>query len=323
MNRRHAPLFLGIMSAVALSIAAAATDEPIGESNLKHGPPEPELKLDHFRLSYSVHIDGNGLTKVWLPLAHNSAFQKLEATIPRFVSKHAGENGNEFGFAEVMAPADLAITYDVTRQEGRANKKDTSNVKQWLKADRLVTIDNTARKLALEVIKNISTDAPNSVKARTIYDYIVSTMKYDKAGEGWGRGDFLYACNALKGNCTDFHSLFIGLCRACDIPARFIMGLSVPEKAKGKIEGYHCWAEFFDPESGWVPVDASLANQTNQREFYFGRLDPHRIAFTLGRDLQLVPPQSGAPLNFMIYSYAERNGKSVPTQTVITYERKM
>ena len=25
-------------------------------------------------------------------------------------------------------------------------------------------------------------------KARKIYNYVVSTMRYDKAGEGWGRG---------------------------------------------------------------------------------------------------------------------------------------
>ena len=36
-------------------------------------------------------------------------------------------------------------------------------------------------------------------------------MRYDKSGTGWGHGDVLYACDAKKGNCTAFHSLFIAM----------------------------------------------------------------------------------------------------------------
>ena len=57
-------------------------------------------------------------------------------------------------------------------------------------------------------------------KARAIYDYVFTTMRYDKTGTGWGRGDVLYACDAKKGNCTDFHSLFIAMARSQGIPAR-------------------------------------------------------------------------------------------------------
>ena len=34
-------------------------------------------------------------------------------------------------------------------------------------------------------------------------------MRYDKSGIGWGRGDALYACDAKRGNCTDFHALLM------------------------------------------------------------------------------------------------------------------
>jgi len=65
-------------------------------------------------------------------------------------------------------------------------------------------------------------------KARAIYDYVPSIMRYDKTGEGWGRGDAIYACNVKKGNCTDFHALFIGMARAAGIPARFEIGFPLP-----------------------------------------------------------------------------------------------
>lgn len=44
-------------------------------------------------------------------------------------------------------------------------------------------------------------------------------MSYDTSGRGWGRGDVVYACKVGKGNCTDFHSLFMALALAEGIPA--------------------------------------------------------------------------------------------------------
>ena len=98
-------------------------------------------------------------------------------------------------------------------------------------------------------------------KARAIYDYVVKTMSYDKSGTGWGNGDIYWACDAKRGNCTDFHALFIGLNRAVGIPAeiRDRLPRSRLTAGQGEIGGYHCWAEFYLDGFGWVPVDASEA----------------------------------------------------------------
>ena len=61
---------------------------------------------------------------------------------------------------------------------------------------------------------------------------------------------------------------------------------------------------------GWVPVDTSEANKhPDKREYFFGAHDPHRVLFTLGRDITLQPPQQGPPLNYFIYPYVEVDGK--------------
>ena len=89
-------------------------------------------------------------------------------------------------------------------------------------------------------------------KARAIYDYVFTTMRYDKTGTGWGHGDVLYACDAKKGNCTDFHSLFIAMARSQGIPARFEIGFPLPpDKHSAEIAGYHCWSDFFEP-TAWM-----------------------------------------------------------------------
>ena len=147
-------------------------------------------------------------------------------------------------------------------------------------------------------------------KARRLYDHIVASMQYDKSGEGWGRGDAVYACSIRKGNCTDFHSLYMGEARALKLPARFIVGFPLPpEGDAGEIGGYHCWAQFHVDGRGWVPVDASEASkQPEKKEQFFGGLDEHRVGFTVGRDVTL-PGAATEPLNFFIYPHVEIDGK--------------
>jgi transglutaminase-like putative cysteine protease len=148
-------------------------------------------------------------------------------------------------------------------------------------------------------------------KARAIYNHVVATVKYDKSGTGWGRGDIYYACDARRGNCTDFHAIFIGYCRAVGIPARFAIGFPLPaDRGAGQVSGYHCWAEFYAKGIGWVPVDASeAAKNPAKREYFFGAHDENRIEFSQGRDLTLAPKQHGEPLNYFIYPYVEIDGK--------------
>lgn len=148
-------------------------------------------------------------------------------------------------------------------------------------------------------------------KARAIYNHVVSTVKYDKSGQGWGRGDIYYACDARRGNCTDFHALFIGYCRALGIPARFSIGFPLPaERGQGEVKGYHCWAEFYTKQTGWVPIDASeAAKNPDKREYFFGHHDENRVELTRGRDLTLTPRQQAEPLNYFVYPYAEADGQ--------------
>jgi hypothetical protein len=173
-----------------------------------------------------------------------------------------------------------------------------------------VPINGLIAKLAQEQTAGARTPLE---KAHRIYDYVVTTMRYDKSGEGWGRGDAIWACDAKRGNCTDFHSLFIGMMRSVGIPARFEIGFPLPEdKTEGTISGYHCWSEFFIEGIGWIPVDASEASKhPTKRNYFFGALDDNRVLFTYGRDLRLSDEQHGPPLNYFIYPYAEIAGRPV------------
>ena len=160
--------------------------------------------------------------------------------------------------------------------------------------------------------------------SRTRYDYVLASMDYDKTVPGWGNGDSERACDVHKGNCTDFHSLFMSLSRAEGVPTMFEMGYETnPAGETDHVGGYHCWAWFYDDaRKAWIPVDISEADlHPEETEHNFGHLDANRITFSRGRDVAL-PDMKGSPLNYLpAGAYAEVDGSPL-TQGVaraITY----
>jgi len=262
--------------------------------------------------------------RVWVPIPRNSRYQELTDFDVDGSDNYSSVEENRFGnrfilfdlSADPMAgDEEIAFTvkFMVTRKFADALVVHSSvpagfnSPLLYTGSYRLIPIEGAIAEEAQRVAGHISDDF---WQARALYDNIIDTMKYDKSASGSGRGDAVYACDIRTGNCTDFHSLFIGEARSLGIPARFIMGLPLdPEIRSGKIEGYHCWAEVFIEGMGWLPLDASDANKNiAKREELFGRLDQHRVAFTVGRDIKLPASKKG-PLNFSILPYAEIDGK--------------
>jgi transglutaminase-like putative cysteine protease len=142
---------------------------------------------------------------------------------------------------------------------------------------------------------------------RKIYDYLVDTMVYDYLAKGAGSGDALWACDSKTGDCTDYHSVFIGACRWRGIPADHVFGMPIPpDKSEGAIKYCHCWARFWVADIGWIPIDASRADKfPEDREYYFGTIGSTWVTLAHGRDVILNPPQQGGPVNMFHEPIAE------------------
>ena len=79
---------------------------------------------------------------------------------------------------------------------------------------------------------------------------------------------------------------------------------SANKKGTGEIAGYHCWAEFYIEDKGWIPVDVSEAHKHPEKhELFFGGLDANRVQFTVGRDIELQPAVTSVRMNYFIYPY--------------------
>jgi len=283
---------------------------------------------DRFEFTYEVTLpEMKDAGKMWIPIPQSDPFQTISQVSHTIPVSHQTLDETEFGNSILyleLSPEDsgkkLELVYDVHRQEKKAYADDTAAT-NYLNASVLMPVGDRFEILADSIIGDKS-EGGAIMQARALYDYIIDNMRYMKFGD-YGKGDSVYACDSLTGNCTEFHSLFISLARSVGIPARFAIGAAIPsDRDSGGIDGYHCWAEFY-AEGKWWPVDISEANKyTALSTYYFGRHPANRIEFSRGRDLIVDPgPQTG-PINFLAYPAMEIGGNPVLAETFFSFERK-
>ncbi len=290
---------------------AAVTDVPADAKAVRVWIPVPEDTPEQEVSDVAVSIEVGEAQAIQIPLDdfRKDTFGSGKDAVHVALNDIENGDGRSLHVASEGRPLQLELSFDVTRREAR--RRDTASdveIAEALQPDGMIPLDGQVGAIAASL-----KTPPNEMEAaRELYDHTLERMRYDKpAGGGWGRGDAEWACDARFGNCTDFHSYFMGLARAKGIPARFEMGFPVPggDDHEAKVGGYHCWSWFWIEEEGWIPVDISEADKNPELEdYYFGTLDPNRVSMTGGRDLVLDPAPENGPLNFFVYPYAEVDG---------------
>jgi hypothetical protein len=283
--------------------------------------------LDEFEFLYRVWLpEIINTAHMWIPIPSTNSFQTINVKSIKAPGKqqilHDEEYGNKIlflTFSQEDGSKTIEIRFNVRRHEKGVYKAKISSPEQYLKPERLVPADERFSSIANKVVEGKNADL---VRARAIYDHVIDRMRYMKYGSGWGNGDAVYACDAKSGNCTDFHSYFIALCRAVGIPARFAIGAAIPsERNEGGIDGYHCWAEFYT-DGRWWPVDISEGDKCSSLStYYFGHHPANRIELSRGRDLELEPGPASGPINFLAYPVFEVNGKLTKVKVQFSFTR--
>jgi hypothetical protein len=273
-------------------------------------------------LRYTVKLCGLGPEKgqvdVWLPFPEETPHQELLAcrvsgdvpyqlhydpvygnAILHYSTKGTDRSEETIGYSAIVRRREWKVGF--ASPASNPWQADKGLMALHLRENRKIKFLRAIVEVA-ETIKAKHTS--NLAIARAAYDHVLATMTYDKSGEGWGDGDTEWACSANKGNCTDFHSLFLAIIRAAGVPGQFEIGTALPNgMSQGDITffkcGYHCWTSFYTPEYGWVPADVSEAAQKpGLRDYFFGAVDENRILLSRGRDIDLVPRQRGESENF-------------------------
>lgn len=119
------------------------------------------------------------------------------------------------------------------------------------------------------------------VKAKCFYDFITKKVRYSFMPSYFCLDRMAERCAMDRvGDCGIQALLFLSLCEAVGIPARWESGL----KIEPKFIGAHDWVRFYTPSFGWRAADLSYGGSAWKRgdellhRFYFGNVDPWRMA---------------------------------------------
>jgi len=183
----------------------------------------------------------------------------------------------------------------------------------YTRSSHTVSITPKIREMAREAIG----DEKNPyLQAKQIFEFVGKKMRYEIIDFERGRGvkcllDFPVIDEETgeeyyEGCCSQYSALFIALCRTLGIPARsvfvfidwkpwikkedlkplykFETKLSPDGLAGAQHFGAlrpHMWAEFYVPNYGWIPADATFRK--------FGYIDTEKVIMSKGRDVKVGP----------------------------------
>jgi transglutaminase-like putative cysteine protease len=296
-----------------------------------------------FEITYRIALQdsGNPLS-LWIPVPANIAYQ----SVPN--RRHEGNYAEArfysdplYGASALYARWDkgtdskaLTVTTEVEVQERRALPVQAgrggelpADVRHFLEPTAHIPIDGIVKQRAEEVVAGRSSPLD---KARAIYDWIIENTHRDFKVAWCGLGDVktMLESGNLCGKCVDINSLVVALARAAGLPAREVFGIRAAESRLGPTLGrsgdisnaQHCKGEVYLSGAGWVPLDpADVVKVTDEkqpaevigrvRDYFFGNAEDNWVAFNHARDFVLNPAQSGRPLNYFMYPYAESAGK--------------
>lgn len=303
--------------------------------------------------------EGARMVRVWFAMPQDDPLQtvrdfKVESPVPHRLTTDS--EGNKAAYLELKSPAQkeftVVETFLVTRKEQISgvnaakarsiSDADRQRLTPHLGTNQYVTINEDLRKLAKEIV---GSEQNPVLAARKLYDWTLANVDYwvkdpnNKKASPVGSTD--YCLQTKTGNCTDFHSLWTSLARASGIPTRMVYGSFFKAELDGQDadQSYHCWPEFYVPNTGWVPHDVAVADifagdfrtspeneklvrlttgdgfqgpDKSKIDYYFGNLDERRVTWSRGRDLILSPKPEAGPVNALAKAYVEVDGKAHP-----------
>jgi len=283
------------------------------------------------------------IVRAWLPVPRRYPFQdefNLLSSSPQFTSLAPETSPIRSVFLEQPAQSDGSATFEITYAY------TASGVYFDLKPDKIRPADLSDPALApflrqaphvvftdkiTTLARQLAGGQTNPMlRARAFYDWIGGNIKYSFAREYSTLDDLSDYCLSHRyGDCGQEALLFITLCRAQGIPARWQSAWNIFPGAKD----IHDWSEIYLQPYGWVPVDpwaglfatqyCSALTPAERRElhdFYFGGLDYYRMAANSDHCQTLAPPNSPSAPTTSISNAANWSGVaaiSTSTNTLI------
>lgn len=120
--------------------------------------------------------------------------------------------------------------------------------------------------IANAVLQNIQSNN-TFVVAKALFSWLKQNVEYNTHPDEKTVRSAAVTLENRQGDCDDLSFLYISLCRAVGIPARFIRGFLLTEAPPGTVTAVaHAWVEVFvgtsDSLSGWIPVECACCSNS-------------------------------------------------------------
>lgn len=263
----------------------------------------------HFTLTVPANTPGakaGSLVRAWLP--YPQAYRQQSDV--RLISAAPGtptiaENGSahrtlyfEQRISDPTKPVTFDAVYAYTSRayypalaDAKAQSLPADFPREYL-AERLphIRFSPELKRTAAEIVGDESNPL---ARARKIFFWVDQNIRYH-AEEEYGIIPSLSESGLTRrrGDCGVQGTLFITLCRAAGVPARWQSGWQTLPAGNHNM---HDWTEIYVAPWGWLPCDPSYGLKQSDdpavREFYFGHQDSYRMIVNLDYGHPLNPPK--------------------------------
>ena len=279
------------------------------------GEGKPEVVPVRHRVTFSATVPAGAggmkagsVLRAWLPFPQEYRQQKhvkLASSEPPPTG--VAENGTphralyyEVKIEDPTKPVEIRTVFDYTssayypilRDEDAKPLPAGDSMREHL-SERLPHIAFTPE-LRAKVKEIVGGETNPLARARKIFHWVDGNVRYCAEEEyGLIPSFSTKALTSLKGDCGIQGNLFITMCRAAGVPARWQSGW----ETKPVNWNMHDWAEFYVEPWGWLPADPSYGLQKTSddpkvREFYFGHQDSYRLIVNNDFGRPLVPAKA-------------------------------
>jgi sugar lactone lactonase YvrE len=174
--------------------------------------------------------------------------------------------------------------------------------------------DNEKFQLSHPIIRQAVNNVADTEKnpywiVSNIFDFIIDNMYYEMTG-GWNTAPTVLARG--NGSCSEYTFVFISMCRAAGIPARYAGSVVVRGEDASMDDVFHRWAEVYLPGYGWIPVDPSRGDRDWPRD--------QAAAIGSISGTLLITTQSGGGSETLGWTYNSNQFWTTEPKTYVNFE---
>ncbi len=128
--------------------------------------------------------------------------------------------------------------------------------------------------------------------ARKIFNYVIDKLEYKLTG-GWEVAPIVL--DRGTGSCSEYTFVYIAMCRAAGIPARYVGSIVIRGDDASWDETFHRWVEIYLPNFGWLPVDPNAGDAESPADKAGG--------FGYLRNRYLITTEGGGGSEYLEWGY--------------------